>query len=244
MRLTKKIADFVFPQKLYCNCCGKYINQTRTYGLCDHCIRHMSFKITDLKSSENNKYFNAAAAAMGYGLYERQLIFGLKYNGHTHLAREIADILYDALISQMAEKRESPWLLDDFIVPVPIHKQKLKVRGFNQTEKIGEHLSKRTGIPSFGNALVRTRTTEAQRGLSASERARNMKDAFEVNPKAVSMIKGKNILLLDDIYTTGATAVSCAETLLEAGAARVDFLALLSAKNRQHEISTCNEEQE
>lgn len=241
MRLAETIADLVFPQKLYCNCCGKYIDETRTYGLCDHCIKSMSFKMNNLKGIDNQIYFNSAAAAMGYGIYERQLIFGLKYNGRTHLAREIADILYDALAAQLAEGKECPWIYDDYIVPVPIHTRKLKERGFNQAEKIGRYLSKRLDIPMVSNALTRTRETEAQRGLSVMERERNLTDAFEISPKVSMLLKDKKILLLDDIYTTGATSKECAKTLLEAGAGRIDFLALSSAKSKRHENFPCKE---
>ena len=242
MRLTKLITDLVFPQRLYCNCCGKYIDETRTYGLCNHCIKCMSFVITDLKDIDNKEYFNSAAAVMGYGLYERQLIFGLKYNGKTHLAREISDIMKDALLAKLGGGEECPWLYDDYIVAVPLHKKKLKERGFNQAEKIGEHLSRAIGIPILSESLLRVHETKAQRALSAKERRRNLEDAFEINPKALELLKGKNILLLDDIFTTGATAVSCSRVLLEAGANRVDFLALCSAKNKNHEKITCQEE--
>lgn len=242
MRLTKIVTDLVFPQRLYCNCCGKYIDKTRTYGLCDHCIKRMSFKINNLMDEENQKYFNAAVSAMGYGVYERQLIFGLKYNGRTYLAREIAEILRDALLTELSDKKACPWLYDDYIVPVPVHKEKLKTRGFNQAEKIGRHISAGIGIPLCSQGLVRTVETTNQRALSAEEREQNINDAFIVNPEAVDLIKGKRILLLDDIYTTGATARNCAKVLLDAGAERIDFLALCSAKNKQHEINTCKEE--
>lgn len=244
MRLVKTITELVFPQRLYCNCCGKYIDKTRTYGLCNHCIKCMSFKFTDLIDDENREYFNSAAAVMGYGLYERQLIFGLKYNGRTHLAPEISRILRDGLLEKLAAKEECPWLYDDLIVPVPLHPKRLRERGFNQVEKIGEYLSKDIGIPLCAKGLLRVKETKAQRALTAKERQRNMEGVFEVNPKLAEHMKDKNILLLDDICTTGATALSCARVLLDAGVNRVDFLAVSTAKNKEHEKIACQEEAE
>jgi len=73
------------------------------------------------------------------------------------------------------------------------------------------------------------------------ERERNLTDAFEISPKVSMLLKDKKILLLDDIYTTGATSKECAKTLLEAGAGRIDFLALSSAKSKRHENFPCKE---
>lgn len=234
MRLKEKIAEAVFPPSLYCICCGKYIDTSRTYSLCDHCIRHMKFEMTDLTDDANGECFESASAAMGYGIYERQLVFGLKYDGHTYMARNIADILYDALIAQLAGSGSCPQLSADVIVPVPVHPDRLRRRGFNQAAKIAVHLGERTGIPVCEDALLRIKNTETQRALSARERHANMTDAFIVNPKRSGCINGRRILLIDDIYTTGATAVSCGDRLREGGAARVDFLSLLSAKNKDH----------
>lgn len=105
----------------------------------------MNFNMTNLKHispTEKMSGIDHAAAAMGYGLYERQLIFGLKYGGKTYIARHIADILYDCLKKHLAEAGDCPWLNADVIVPVPLHKYKLKERGFNQAEKIGFYFGK------------------------------------------------------------------------------------------------------
>lgn len=184
--------------------------------------------------SAEETYLNSAAAAMGYGLYERQLIFGLKYGGKTYIARHIADILYDCLKKRLAETGDCPWLMADLITPVPLHREKLKERGFNQAAKIAFRFGKRTGIPLCAEGLERVRETTPQRALSAAERKANVSEAFRVDPAKAKLLRGKRVLLIDDIFTTGATARECAKCLKEAGATRVDFLALSSADNKAH----------
>lgn len=165
-------------------------------------------------------------SAMGYGLYERQLIFTLKYSGKTYVARHIAAILFDCLKKRLAESGDCPWLRADVIVPVPLHAEKQRLRGFNQAERIAFHLSRQTGIPLADGVLLRVRNTRPQRALSAEERKNNMEGAFALSEKRAAAVKDKRVLLIDDIFTTGATAAACAEALRKGGAARVDFLAL------------------
>ena len=96
-------------------------------------------------------------------------------------------------------------------------------------QKIGKHLSKMTGIRLEDRVLVREKHTKAQRALSAAERKINMKGAFRTGIKGAERIKNKRVLLIDDIYTTGATASECGAALKGAGAEKVYFLSLLTA---------------
>jgi len=110
----------------------------------------------------------------------------------------------------------------------------MKKRGFNQAEKIAVHFGKKTGIEVCGDGLLRIKNTKPQRALSARERMTNLEEAFIVNPRRRRNLKDKRILLIDDIYTTGATAMACAKSLKKAGVKGVDFFALSSALNRNH----------
>ncbi len=244
MDLKKFIDNMIFPQGTYCIICGKYIDETRSYCLCDHCIRHMNFDCHHIPGSQ---FFDYGFCAMGYGLYESRMIFNLKYDGHTYIARIIADIIYDSIMANIVEnsivnkqcEQERMQLLEilraDMIVPVPIHKDRLNQRGFNQTEKIGKHLSKKMGIPVNGKILIREKQTHTQRALSSEERVQNMEGAFSLYDKhSYDKTKGKRIILLDDIYTTGATVNACAKILKDAGAEKIYVLTLLSAGNRHH----------
>ena len=134
-------------------------------------------------------------------------IHKFKYNGHVILAQAFAGIFEDAAADCPAP---------DIIVPVPLHINRLKKRGFNQSLLIARKMSKtlKTGL-SYDN-LARTRATEPQVNLKASERAKNVSSAFFI--RAPAAFKGKRILLVDDVYTTGATIRECSKVLKKAGA--------------------------
>ena len=126
-KIWKQTADFFFPMGTYCICCGKYIDHTRTYALCDHCIRHIRWGQIEINLDAEGKhwkrpaYLDSASACAFYGLYSRRLIFELKYNGHTYVARSIAEILCDRVAGDPAAQR---LLRADWVVPVPIHKSR------------------------------------------------------------------------------------------------------------------------
>ena len=225
------IEKYIFPKGLYCVVCGKYIDDKRKYGLCDHCIRRMNFGCSEFDCSP---YFDYGFAAMGYGLYERRLIFNLKYDGKTYMAPIIADIIYDAIYEQVSMRGGCPLLDADFIVPVPLHEKRLRERGFNQTVKISKHLGNKLAIPADEDVLIRNKETHTQRALSREDRKLNMENVFEVSAHKVNKVKNSKIIILDDIYTTGATANSCAKTLKESGAKKIYVLTLLFAGNRHH----------
>jgi competence protein ComFC len=107
----------------------------------------------------------------------------------------------------------------DFIVPVPLHPLKLREREFNQAERLAAHLSQRTGIPLQPTLLRRVVPTATQTLLNREQRATNMKGAFTV--PGSSKLAGKRLVLVDDVFTTGATTNACAQALRRAGAAEV-----------------------
>ena len=113
------------------------------------------------------------------------------------------------------------------IVPVPISKNSLQVRGFNQTELLGRKISKELGVKMECGVLVRTKDTPHQTELSKEERERNLACVFQVTDAA--KVEGKNILLVDDVYTTGSTAMECARVLMRNGAREVAVLTLARA---------------
>ena len=230
-KFTELAARALFPPGLYCACCGKFIDDKRAYSLCDHCVERMKFDV----AAPVVEGFDFALTAMGYGAYERRLIFALKYDGRLYMARTIAEILRDCLIFVLEREGGCPALLADCITEVPLSPARYRRRGFNQAEKIASHLGRLCGIRHEAGLLLRSRETEAQRSLSAEERRRNVEGAFAVAGGKGGLVSGKSILLIDDIYTTGATAAACGRALREAGARRLYFLALLNAANRHHE---------
>lgn len=112
----------------------------------------------------------------------------------------------------------------DLVIPIPIAWDRRLIRGFNQTELIANALAKSQNLPVANNILIRSRRIKSQRGLSKAQRFSNQRNSFAV--KSPEVIKGKNILLIDDIFTTGATAEYATKELKKAGAECVIFAAV------------------
>lgn len=114
----------------------------------------------------------------------------------------------------------------DLIVPVPLHRKRLFRRRYNQSAVLAQALAKLCGTPVAVDALVRTRHTPPMGGLNRDARQRNLQGAIAVRPDRAAMLAGRNILLIDDVLTTGATAQACTRALRKAGVLRVDMLTL------------------
>ena len=211
----KTVAELVFPPSLYCACCGNIIDSTRTYSLCDHCMDHFRWDRSDGISSEDIKLIRCVS----YGIYERSLIFDLKYRGKKHVARVIAEI--------MADKLRSLGIELDYLVPVPMFKEKEKNRGFNQTKLIADFLSKELAC-NVSDCLVRTRATRPMRGLSEEQRAENIKGSIAVASDFDGFDKKAIVAVLDDFYTTGSTARECIRALKVTGTEDIIFIAFAS----------------
>jgi ComF family protein len=150
------------------------------------------------------------------GPYEgalRGVIHALKYRGR----RRLAPALARALVGETAVRGVlEPGVV---LVPVPLHPRRRRERGFNQAELLAQALATATQVRVAPTALVRRKDTASQSGLSAAERRRNVKGAFVVRRRAA--IGGRVVVLVDDVFTTGATVRACAEALTSAGAAEV-----------------------
>jgi ComF family protein len=159
------------------------------------------------------------AKAVAYGAYEaelRELIHLLKYEQVVPAAGVLGGMLAEAVEKlSISEKRV-------MVVPVPLHRSKRRQRGFNQTELIVRDALKKLGHPRFElaiNVLERRRATVSQIGLTRAQRAENIHGAFRV--EHLNRVQGRDILLVDDVLTTGTTAAECARVLRKAGANRV-----------------------
>jgi ComF family protein len=141
----------------------------------------------------------------------RRAIAALKYNQQPRLAWSLGRGLAEAWLTYR------PVLPKLLVVPVPLHAEKLQTRGFNQAELIAASFCQITNLPLRPHGLTRTRSTAAQAGLSKSDRQQNLRDAFTLGPDFLRQLPRQPVLLLDDIYTTGATARSAIATLNQAG---------------------------
>lgn len=162
---------------------------------------------------------DAFAAARACGVYEAALRASvLRLKQQPHLCRKLKDQLVKI-------QKQHPLSRATRIVPVPLHPEREKSRGFNQATLIGRELSLASSVPLDEVSLLRTSHTNRHRaGMDAKGRRETVADAFRVTYPA--LISGERVLLVDDVFTTGATVSSCAKTLLEAGAAEVFVLTI------------------
>jgi len=165
--------------------------------------------------------------ARALGAFEGSLqaaIHRWKYEGKTHLTSFFAE--------WMAEGLDRYWEVNslDLLIPVPLHPQRLRERGFNQALLLAKELSRRTDIPYFKTILKKKRPTLAQVNLSGVEREKGVRGAFHVIEK--EELLEKSVLLVDDVYTTGATVNECSKVLVRGGARKVDVLTLAHAVRR------------
>ncbi|WP_036282747.1 ComF family protein [Methylocystis sp. ATCC 49242] len=174
------------------------------------------------EAAANPPVFHRARAVARYDSDKaRSLAHRLKYYDRLELAgpmgrwmaRAGADILSDA----------------DVLAPIPLHRLRLIARRFNQSAALANVVSRECGAPVETMALMRVKPTAPQVGLSRAQRAANLSGAFRVDPERAALLKGQNVVLVDDVLTTGATANAAARALLKAGAARVDLLVFARA---------------
>jgi len=151
--------------------------------------------------------FDFARSALLFTATLREIIHHLKYSDRVSLAKPLGDFLKECL------DREA--FRGELIIPVPLHRSRQRLRGFNQAELIAARL----GRPLAGRLISRRKNTSSQTGLSRSERKRNLAGAFHV----CGTVKG-SVIVVDDVYTTGSTMDEIARTLKRAGAERVEVL--------------------
>lgn len=194
-----------FVSQPVCMCCGKELKKSgfdngQTEEYCSDCMCH-------------KRSFLGGIALLNYNDGARKVMAGLKYKNR----REYADFLTEEMVKRHG--RQILRLKAEAIVPVPIHKKRRRERGYNQAELLAKGLSRRLSIP-VKTLLLRVENTTAQKKLGYEERQKNEEKAF-----AATNCKGMGrVLLVDDIYTTGATAESCTKALLSAGVSQVFLL--------------------
>jgi ComF family protein len=189
-----------------CTCCGapfELASDAAEGGLCSSCV--------DLPPP-----FGRARAALNYDKAARRLILPFKHGDRIEFAAVLARLMADA-----GER-----LLDDaeVLVPVPLHRRRLFVRRYNQAALLAKVLGRMTEREVIIDALARIRITATLGGKSAAERRDEVGAAFVVRQRRAASLTGRRVLLIDDVMTSGATAIACTEQLLAAGVDSVDVL--------------------
>lgn len=182
-------------------------------------VEEKKIEYTRCKFCENkNFYFDRAISCIEYCDKSKVLVLSLKYYGNTYMSRYIAQVMRDKL--------EFEQLSADYIIPVPLHKKRMRIRGFNQAEKIASYLSEYTNIPII-DCVKRNRNTKRLYALNKFQREKELKNAFEVKDGSEEII-GKKIILVDDIFTTGTTVNEISKKLKIYGVDEIIVLTFLT----------------
>ena len=216
--LADSLLNFVFPPvcgackkagSLLCDACHAQLQWVQA-PLCDRCGRPVA-KATDCCSvcRERPLPLQQIRAAVIFADPASKLIHNLKYNGAFGLAKPLAQL--------MGEAWHEWYMPVDLVLPIPLHAERERKRGYNQSALLAQAFSQVAGLPYAEHALQRTRFTTPQVGLTAVERLVNVQDAFSAD----DCVQGRYVLLIDDVCTTGATMAAAANALFAAGARAV-----------------------
>lgn len=229
--------DLFFPP--LCHVCRSYISSPGTTHICPECRTSLVPLTAPLcprcgipftgaggnhlcgRCCTSSPSYDEARGAFAYEGPVSDLIHAFKYRNKTHLRRPLGQLTLEALPEFIVPSRH------DLVLPVPLHRRKLALRGFNQAVLLGEIFACHAGLPFERHNLRRVRWTEPQINLSAEERRTNVKGAFAVaEPERLA---GRRVLLVDDVFTTGSTVEECARVMKQAGAAAVSVITVARA---------------
>jgi len=239
MQKFKEIFDLckkmLFPPHIKCAFCGAEIASTDKHSTCEKCLKTLPLNSGKVCTRCGHPVYAAAQYCLDckgepceyqYArspfLYDgliKEAIYKLKYGDARYLAYPFSAYLVDEYISNNFSC--------DICIAVPLAPKRLKQRGYNQAYLLAKNFAKHISIPVIENVLIRIKETMPQAKQSNKDRAENMLGAFKIVNKTI--IKGKNILLIDDIYTTGATVKECAKVLKSAGAKAIFVLTIAHA---------------
>lgn len=189
----------------FCDRCGVQVRQA---GVCEVCAEGAY------------PFYDGSAALAHFAGAIREAIHLLKYEERVALAEPLGDLLAEFVQKTPVFKG----IAFDVVVPVPLHRSRLRQRGFNQAERLAQRIEKRNGIPLESRELVRLRATRSQASLLGDARRRNLTNAFGI--RSTLPFEGKTVLLVDDVLTTMSTVSECARVLKAGGAQKVSVVAL------------------
>ncbi len=226
-----KLADIlVYPS--FCELCRSFLERPGEKVICGECLSRLRPTIS-ARCDVCGRFFEGAGGShvcgpclkrtppfsrhRSFTKYEgmaKDVILLFKYRGNEVLGRRLAGLMESALGGE-----DDLWDGVDAVIPVPLHRKKLSKRGYNQAAVLAHQLAALKGIPLIGKCLIKARNNPAQTSLDAAEREINVRGAYRV--RDARTVSGRTILLVDDVFTTGATIGECSRTLLRAGAREV-----------------------
>ena len=236
-RFKTKLLDFFFPRHIKCIFCGEELQNSSLFDCCDKCKTSLPFITTScarcggsigqnnsgvcIDCKRTNYSFDYARAVFDYEGALLGAIHKFKFRGQKFLAEPLGNFL--------CEKLATTEFNPDIITYVPMHIKREKERGYNQAKLIAEFVADVYALPCL-NLVNKIKETPSQTTLNYAERRTNLVDCFEFNSKFKKEIKGKSILILDDIFTTGSTTSEIAKILKMHGAKEVNVLTIAHTK--------------
>jgi ComF family protein len=218
LNILTEILDFFLPR--ICPGCGNRLT-VEEKTVCPACIKKIKLASPDRLCREFERKFQGKNIVSGFtslyvfeeGKEFQNIIHALKYSGRFAIGTYLGEQLGKTLLEQIAG-----WQID-LTIPIPLHQLKKAERGYNQSFYIAKGVSKTLSIPVKQGIVKRKKFTQSQTTMNLKEREENMRGAFKI--KKFKELPGKNILLIDDVITTGATISECGRILLEAGANKI-----------------------
>ncbi|MCF0150067.1 MAG: ComF family protein [Firmicutes bacterium] len=221
-KAARTALDLIYPPDIYCLSCGDTMEGSRIHGVCDVCAAKIDWNTQDpFRHMQDTFAFDRVLPCCRYGFYPRRIISTFKLKGNPHGAKPLARLL--------AERLQMENYSDVLLAAVPMHKEKQQQRGFNQAELLAKETAALVQAPFLSGLLIKKKATRSMRLSDAATRTHLYRDEFEACEGASSRIKGKHIILVDDVVTTGSTADACARVLKQQGAAKVSILCFACA---------------
>lgn len=202
-----RIVDLLFPRA--CGLCGQKINQRYTCRKCLNILEYYQEKV--VLYPKNGNYYDKLICGFEYKSYMKNKMLQYKFENKRYLAKTFGDLL--------AYRLKQYNLSADLIIPVPIHKKRALARGYNQSAYIAKFVAELVNIQMRKDVLLKIKNNQKQSLLDVHTRGENVKNVYSVANEL--FIRGKKILLIDDIFTTGSTVNECARVLKIAGAEEV-----------------------
>lgn len=225
--LKEGFLNLIYP--LNCESCGSLIKESKGYSICDECLKSIRLitppfcyhcgkpfspevnfeeKAICNECSNKKQYYNFARSIAYYEGVLRKCIHLFKYQGQVKIAKPLADLI----INYFLENNLIPLEEIDLIIPVPLFKDELTKRGFNQSGLLAKLIASHYSIPFSEELLIKKRANLSQVGLTKTERKDNVKNVYAINAD-IEKDNIFSVLLIDDIFTTGASIEACCKEL-------------------------------
>lgn len=234
--LLTRIAKTLFVDDCNCLICGRELIEKHRSGLCPECLKNLSLKNGEIcrkcgrvleneadycnTCQNNDRHFNAARSVCVYEGEAVKLVQGLKFGNKRYYAKYLANLMADKYLDEEMDC--------DCVIAVPLSSKRRKLRGYNQADLLARELSSSLRLDYIDKVLVKVKDNEMQAKLGHAQREENVKGAYKVEDR--DAVKGRKVLLVDDVMTTGATASEAARVLMKAKAQSVSVLTFASTR--------------